>query len=433
MARISDPDTSPRTYPEGMVLVRRSAKDPSLIPEHSSVDDVAEWLLTDALKEEELLDLFEQLAWRLASAGLPLNRASLHVGTLHPQLIGFTWIWSSADGICDEMKVADGMMSTDSYRRSPLFRVIEHGEHFRAHGLDPSLQARYPLMKDLAREGITDYLAMPLGPGKPYHEAITVATRLKGGFSEEDIRAFSKIKRLFALHVERHMALRIANNVITTYLGRAAAKKVLEGSIKRGSGDAICSIIWVSDLRGFTDLSDRLAARDVLTVLNAYYEVLAGAVISHGGEVLKFIGDGLLAVFPYTCEEDSREAAEAALAAAGDAQREISRLNRQPPAALAPIGGWNPLRTGIAIHDGEVFFGNVGAPERLDFTVIGRAVNEASRVEAMSKPLGRSILITGKAARHLKQPLEDLGQHHLRGLAEPVTLFAPRSPLVQTG
>ena len=208
---------------------------------------------------------------------------------------------------------------------------------------------------------------------------------------------------------------------------------MLRGSIKRGAGEAIRAIIWVSDLRGFTDLSDRLAGSDIVALINAYFERLAGAVMAEGGEVLKFIGDGLLAVFPYAHFKNERAAAQASLAAAEQALRAVDDLNRATPPELAAIDGWRPLRSGIALHEGEVFFGNVGAPDRLDFTVMGSAVNTASRVEALTKSLGRPVLITEPVARMLDRPLDHLGEHTLRGLAIRWRFSVPSRPCLANG
>ena len=379
-----------------------------------------------AMRENDLLSLFESLTWRMVTAGLPLDRASLHVGTLHPQLFGFAWNWSRADGLCDEVRVAEESLKTDSYRLSPLFRVIEYGETFRGDTQDKEMIAQYPFLGELAAQGIAEYVALPIGGGDSYHNAATIATERSSGFSGEEFASMEQILRLFAIHVERHIALRIASNVLDTYLGHIAGVKVLDGSIKRGSGEAIRAIIWVSDLRGFTDLADRLTGSQMILLLNAYFEALAGAVLTQGGEVLKFIGDGLLAVFPLPPDHvRGQSAARAALDAARQALEAIEEINRNPPSALAAIDGWNPLRTGIALHEGEVFFGNVGTADRLDFTVIGRAVNETSRVEALSKSLKRSILVTEPVARRLNVSWEDLGRHSLRGVTEPVTILSP--------
>jgi len=419
-------DPAPRYYPPFVSLMRRSGRRREVAGQVAGFDAIEAWLLDDAAAEDDTLPLFEQLVWRLVAAGLPLDRASLHVGTLHPQVYGFAWNWNVTDGLCDEVKVAEGALQSDSYRRNPLYSVIEHGAPYRGRTADPAAVARYPLMTELATQGIVEYLALPLRAGGQYHNAATVATRCEDGFSDEQLARLQHVLKLFALHVERQIQRRIAGNVLDTYLGAAAGGRVLEGLIKRGDGESIRSVIWVSDLRGFTELSELLSGPDMIAVLNAYFECLAGAVLDHGGEVLKFIGDGLLAVFPFAAFVTENAAAQAALAAAEQACTELARLNAEPLQRIASIAGWRPLRTGIALHDGEVFFGNVGAPERLDFTVIGRAVNAASRVEALSKSLGRPILITEAVAGSLDRPLDDLGRHALRGVAEPIAIFAPR-------
>jgi adenylate cyclase len=422
-------DPAPRSYTASVSVLRRADRGPSAAPGRTTIGEIEAWLLADAMSADDLLALFESLAWRLVAAGVPLDRASLHVGTLHPQVFGFAWNWERADGLCDEVKVAEATLKTDAYRRNPLFRVIEYGEVFRGDTGDPDTVSQYPLMAELARRGITEYDVMPLRAGGAYHNAASVATKQTGGFSDADRASLSHTLRLFALHVERHIASRIAANVLDTYLGVAAGEQVLHGSIKRGAGEAIRAIIWASDLRDFTDLSDRLAGSDIVALINAYFERLAGAVMAEGGEVLKFIGDGLLAVFPYASFKSEHEAARASLAAAERALQAVDDLNRAAPPELAIIEGWRPLRTGIALHEGEVFFGNVGAPDRLDFTVIGSAVNTASRVETLTKSLGRPILITEPVARMLDRPLDHLGKHALRGLATPLAIFSPRTPM----
>lgn len=420
------PDPAPRRYPPSVDLLRRASRGPAAAPAGTTVEQIEAWLLADAIGEDDLLPFFESLVWRIVAAGLPLDRASLHVGTLHPQLTGFGWNWNRADGLCDEVKVAQASIQTDAYRRNPLFRVIQHGEVVRGSTSDGAAFERYPLLAELAAQGFTDYIAMPLRAGGAYHNAATAATRRPGGFSAAQLARLNRILGLFALHVERHIALRLAGNVLDTYLGAAAGGRVLRGSIARGAGAPISAVIWASDLRGFTDLADRLDERHMIALLNAYFEALAGAVMDHEGEVLKFIGDGLLAVFPYAAFGDERQAARASLAAAEQALRAVARLDVDAPGELAQVEGWRPLRTGIALHEGEVFFGNVGAPARLDFTVIGRAVNAASRIEALSKTLGRPILISGPVARWLDAPLDHLGEHTLHGLATPVAIFSPR-------
>jgi len=374
-----------------------------------------------------MLTLFERFVWRLVAASLPLDRASLHIGTLHPQIYGIAWNWNLDDGVCDEVKVTAAVLESDAYKKNPLYRVIEFGEAYRGDTRDAATTERHPLMADLAKQGIVDYVALPLRTGGAYHNAATVATKQEGGFSDAQIADLKWVLKLFTLHVERHIALLLAGNVLDTYLGAAAGGRVLRGSIKRGDGEAIRAVIWVSDMRGFTDMADRLGGRDTTAVLNAYFERLVEAVLSHGGEVLKFIGDGLLAVFPYASFDDESAASRASLDAALEALDNVEELCKAPPEDLAAIDGWRPLHTGIALHEGEVFFGNVGAPDRLDFTVIGRAVNAASRIEALSKTLRYDVLVSEPVADRLEGPLVDLGEHSLRGLAEKVSIFGLRA------
>lgn len=413
-------DPSPRQYPSFVTLKQRVSGGQTLAPATTTIDEIEAWLLGAALHQREMLELVDGLVWRMVAASLPIDRASLHVGTLHPQLAGFAWNWARADAICDEVKVAEAALSTDSYKRNPLYRVIEYGESIRIDTSDPDAVARYPLVADLAKSGIVEYIAVPLS-GADYHNAATIATRRQGGFTAGERRQIARLLKLFALHVERHIALRIADNALSAYLGGLAARKVLSGAIKRGLGEPIRAVIWGSDLRGFTDLTERLSGSDMIALLNAYFEEMAGAVLAQGGEVLKFIGDGLLAVFPL--EGDGRAAARAALAAARDAMERFVKLNAAPPASIAAIEGWRPLRSGIALHEGEVFFGNIGAPERLDFTVIGPTVNQASRVEALQKELGRPVLITEAVAALVDEKLEFLGRHGLRGVPQPVAIY----------
>ena len=392
------------------------------MPEPQTAAQVETWLLEDAVRVGTLLELYEMFVWRLVVAGLPLDRASLHVGTSAP----------ATHRLCLELEYRRRTDGRGQGRRGDTCdRCLP--AHLRSRSCSrparrssstrwTGLQTRFGLTADLIELGITQYIAFPLG-GAGYHNVATIATRQPGGFTTQQRDALERLLRLLALHVERHIAMRIASNVLDTYLGKLAGARVLEGSIKRGAGTRISAVIWASDLRGFTDLSDRLAPADMLALLNAYFEAVTGSVIAHGGEVLKFIGDGLLAVFPHDAEYGAENAAEAAVAAALAAEQAVARLNNSPPEALAAIDGWRPLRSGIALHEGDVFFGNIGAPERLDFTVIGRAVNGASRVESMTKQLGHTIVLTAPVADRLKARPKSLGRHALRGMAEPIEIF----------
>jgi adenylate cyclase len=211
-------DPSPRKYPPAVSLIRRSSRGAASGLAAKSYADIELWLLEQALAETDLLLLFESFAWRLVAAGLSLDRASLHVGTLHPELIEFAWHWNSADRLCDEVKVAPAVLQSDMYRRNPLFAVIEHGERFRGDTRDAQMRERFPLIAELAASGITDYIAEALTTGGGYHNAVTLATKSPEGFTANERRSIKRVLQLLGLHVERHIVQRIARNVLNTSL-----------------------------------------------------------------------------------------------------------------------------------------------------------------------------------------------------------------------
>lgn len=424
---------SPRIHTRFVTPRRRSARGSGLAAGTKSPSDIERWLTGEAITVANPLDLFEAFCWHLLAAGIPIHRAVLSTGTLHPQLVGLSWQWEERDGLCEELLVAADVRDAIQYKESPMYRVIEFGETVRADLTDPDTIGRFPVFRDLAAEGMASYVAMPLTANIGFNRkvmSITMASRARNGLSGQVLADIGRLLRLLAPHIARMMAEQIAANVAAAYLGAAAGRRVMEGSIQRGAGEPVDAVVLVADLRRFTDLSGRLAPEDVLALLNAYFEALVGAVEAEGGEVLKFMGDGLLAVFPIPdasadAEPPRADAAARACRAAAEALAALEALNRDPPPPLAAIEGWRPLQAGLALHLGRVFFGNVGAPGRLDFTVIGPAVNIAARVEGMTKELGRPLLLTEPVAEALPEALEHLGAFTLRGIEEPVALYAP--------
>ncbi|MEM8855514.1 MAG: adenylate/guanylate cyclase domain-containing protein [Pseudomonadota bacterium] len=419
-----DEDARKPPLPDFITLLR--TMEAPAVPDglYKTVEDVEAYLLQEAVTIDDLLELFVNLVVRLNAIGLKLQRASLHTGTLHPMLYGFAWVYETQRGICNEVQVGKAAQQSPSYLLNPLHEILTEGGLVRGGPTDPHM-ARFPLMAELEEQGITDYVAVALRSGGSYHNAVTLATGAEGGFGDETVAALKRLLPLFGLHVERHISLRITRNIAVTYLGPAAGQEVLSGSIQRGDGRLIEAVIWLSDLRRFTILSEELGNEPMIALLNAYFGCLVEAVMSHGGEVLKFMGDGVLAVFPHKQFGTPKAAANAALAAARTALNAVAEMNRNPPEALHNVSGWAPLRTGIGLHDGSVFFGNVGGSERLDFTVIGSSVNEASRVEALSKAFDRQILMTQSVAALVDDTLDHLGAHALRGIATPVNLYSP--------
>jgi adenylate cyclase len=230
----------------------------------------------------------------------------------------------------------------------------------------------------------------------------------------------TRISQRVAVLCDIHGQRWIATNVLNAYLGPKTGPRVLAGQIRRGTGEELTVVLWSSDLRGFTERSDRLPGDQMIWILNALFDVQAQAIARHGGEILKFMGDGLLAIFPIDDGARADRAATSALEAAQEALAAVRHLNGEPP-----MMGERPLEIVVALHVGTVVYGNIGAAERLDFTVIGPAVNLVSRLEATAKTLNTQIVLSDDFARAYGKPLISLGHYPLRGLAKPQELFAP--------
>ncbi|MEP1209231.1 MAG: adenylate/guanylate cyclase domain-containing protein [Rhizobiaceae bacterium] len=414
-----DIDHAPRSYAPGVRLLGRRkfecAQQDSL-----SVEDVQHWLLRAASKMANAHALVEGFACRVACAGLGVDRMILNVGTLHPQAYGYAWHWNILDGICDEIQIGEDTLLSDQYRKNPIFRVIEFGEVARVQLNRGTASQQSSLMAELANAGFTDYIATPLSASGEKYNAVTLATLQDGGFEQSQLDQLSGLLDVFALHVERHIVSRIAQNISHTYLGQMAGERVVRGTIKRGSGISIRAIVWSSDMRDFSGLSEQNENRVVADVLNNYFSALADAVIRNGGDVLKFVGDGLLAVFPLAEFDSPESAAIAASKAAREAVAELDKLNHD----MGKQVSWRALQTGIGLHLGDVFFGNIGSSRRLDFTVIGDAVNIATRIEGLCKTLKRDVLLSSSVARLLGDEAQPMGSHALKGIQKFEEIFA---------
>jgi len=289
---------------------------------------------------------------------------------------------------------------------------------------DPAAGSTYPIMNTLAAAGFTDYWGFPLKREAHSYTLVTLATRQVGGFSSGTVEAVEALLPALALNVEIVSRGKVAEHVLDAYLGQRIGKRVLAGDIKRGFGETIDAVIWVSDMRDFTNLSDRIDSAEMIRLLNAFFELLVDTVHGRGGEVLKFVGDGMLAIFPILDTHSAAAAAGAAVAAAQEGLAAVESLNEAGSTGPTMDSSWRPLDMGIALHRGPVFFGNIGSKDRLDFTVIGPAVNLAARVEPLSKDTGRRLLLTAKVAELIEKPLEQLGNFRVRGLTHSVALFS---------
>ncbi len=278
----------------------------------------------------------------------------------------------------------------------------------------------FPVLAEFKQAGGTDYIAMPLKYSSGAINCITWASDRAGGFTEAEVDGLTEIAEALAIIVELQSTRRIASQLMDTYVGHRTGERVLSGAITRGATQTIHAVIWFCDLRGFTALADSLPLDRLVAMLNDYFEAIVTAVVGEGGEALKFMGDGLLAIFELNTTDDAPARCAAALRAATVASEKIAARNLDRRAAGEP-----EIRFGLALHLGEVTYGNIGAPKRLDFTVIGPAVNHAARLEKIASELGRHVVTSASFAAAAQSSFESLGMHHLRGVTEPQEVFAP--------
>jgi adenylate cyclase len=391
-------------------------------PTSDSLDAIAEWLVGEAREIPEGLDAFDEFAWRMLATGLPLLRVTLHSGTLHPQFLGTTLIWWRTSGQSEQTLIAHEITDLIHYEDNPVQRVCIGGETLRRRLGAPDETLDFAVLRELRAQHATDYLALPIRSvhGRNHYYMVTYVTDRPGGFTAEEIADMTRVSQRLAIVCDIQGLRWVATNLLNAYLGPKTGPRVLAGQIRRGTGEELTVVLWSSDLRGFTERSDRLPGDRMIAILNALFDAQAKAIHDHGGEILKFIGDGLLAIFPIEDSASASRAATDALEAAQEALAAVRRLNGEPSMADEP-----PLEIVVALHVGSVVYGNIGAAQRLDFTVIGPAVNLVSRLEAKAKILNTAIVVSDDFARAYGKPLVSLGHHPLRGLAGRRELFAP--------
>ena len=383
----------------------------------SNLNIFSDWLLSNAGNTTSVHELVIQLSHCLFSSGVPIWRLQLLIRTLHPELFatGYTW-WRDTDAV-ETFSAPHDVLETREHKESPYMPILDGAGGVRRSLDGPDPQFDFPILEELHARGATDYVAMPLLFSDGQINIITLVSDRSGGFSTEELGQFYEILPVLSRLFEVHALRRTAITLLATYLGKHSGQRVLEGSIKRGDGEDIHAVIWFCDLRDSTALTEALAREEYLALLNRFFDCMAGAVLDHGGEVLKFIGDAILAIFPIE-DPASPEAAERAIDAAQDAQREITLINQQ-----GAERGEKAIGFGIGMHIGNLMYGNIGTPGRLDFTVIGSAVNETSRIEGMCKTLDQNILLSAEFSRHFPTRLVSLGMHTLRGVSTPQELF----------
>jgi adenylate cyclase len=393
------------------------------------------WVVREGINGVAAAALFDSLCQRLVIAGVPLWRGFVGMPTLHPQLGGYSYTWRRDLSAIEPAQFGRGDEYDEILQNSPFGHLIRQMEnstqesdpwlYLRRRLAGPERRLDFPILKELAAAGASDYFAEVVrfgADGDPSHGTgigYSFATDRPGGFRDDDLVLLQAVLPAVSLAMMTHAGHTIASGLLGAYLGGDAGGRVHAGAVERGSVESVRAVLWYADIRGFTAIADSTPGLVVIELLNAIFETLTASLRPRGGQVLKFLGDGMLAIFPFV-DATQDEICSQALDAAAEAMDGLDRLNTARQEAGKPIAAVD-----LALHLGEVLYGNVGAVDRLDFTVIGPAVNEVARIETLCEPLGRKVLISAELAALVgdRRRLEPLGCHTLRGVREPRQIY----------
>jgi adenylate cyclase len=379
---------------------------------------VVRWLTNDTQDERFIDNIFAELCVRLHRAGIPVKRAAIHIRVQHPQWLGARILWDEKLRDAEISRVDYDVRERPEYIGSPAKEIHEGSTEVRENlERAPSLGRKHAFYDDLRARGLTDYVAWPLYHTLGKRHFVAFATNRPAGFDDTHIAGLSGLLPALALVSEIRIANRLARTLLETYVGSHASELILAGDTRRGSGTTVRAAIMICDLRDFTRISDNWPRDEVIDLLNGYFDAMSEPIARHGGEILKFIGDGLLAIFPL----DEPSACANLLRAVSEARQAMAALNERNAES-----GRAPLNYGIGVHVGDVMYGNIGSRTRLDFTVIGPAVNMACRLEALTKQLDRKVLLSRAFADFVEADfdLERVGEYPVRGFNDPIELFA---------
>jgi adenylate cyclase len=381
-----------------------------------NLQTLTDWLIDGARTATSPTEMMADTCERLVEAGLPLWRVGIFVRTLHPDVFGRSFIWRPGAEV--KVTAADfDVIDSVEYKTSPLAVLYESGSEVRLRFDDPASR-RFPFLDDMRAEGVTDYIALPMHFADNSLHSASWTTKQPGGFSDDEIATLRALARPLARVIEIMSLRRTAAMLLDTYVGNRAGERILGGQIRRGHTDTMHAAIWLSDLRGFTALSDRLPAETVVEILNHYFDCQVSTIRAHGGEVLKYMGDGLLAVFPIAEDGgNTRDVCAQALEAAHESRASVAALHYTIGEAV------ERFRFGVALHVGKVLYGNIGGGNRLDFTCIGPAVNLAARLEKIAGRLSRTVVASAGFADNCRVGWADLGEFPIAGFAKAERVY----------
>ncbi len=372
---------------------------------------LSDWLIASRERRQRTTLLFDGFCRLLLTLGLPIERVTLHLRQLHPQIGARSCHWERQSGGAIETGWQHGSEDDSIFLNSPIRIVYETTRTLHCR-IDPDAETyEYPILRDLAERGYRDYAALPLHFSTGQTNVLTIATLARDGFSQSDLEIVRTALPYLAVLLELNHVHRTARELLATYLGRNTGEAVLRGTIKRGDVRRIEAALWICDLRGFTALSQAQGLEHLIPLLNDYFDAIGEAVHTEGGEILKFIGDAVIAIF--SVGDDAQGGTAACRAALTAAEHAVANLEARTQG----------MRCGIALHFGEALYGNIGFGDRLDFTVVGPDVNLLSRLEPLAAEADPPIVLSAAFGALCDRPLQSLGEHRLKGIESPQEVF----------
>lgn len=397
--------------------------------EPSLMQQVHDWLIDQALGEPDIVELFEGVCLRLSGIGVPVGRGMLMWPTLHPLFQAENVLWRRGRRAeLEQFRHQDS--ESEAWLRSPMRVMLESGiPVLRRRLTGPEKMLDFPILDDLAGEGFSDYLLMatPLFGASLHRDErrrgiiVSWTSDRPGGFSDSDLAGLQRMQHRLAIACKTALQERIARNITEAYLGRLTGEKVFRGSIRLGDGEQTQALVWYSDLRGSTHLAETMQSVDFIELLNSYFECAARPVIATGGEVLAFVGDAVLGIFPIETEFERARITRDVVLALKDSLAYADRIDAERAAA-----GLQRFRYGIGLNVGSVMYGNIGVPERLAFSAIGPTVIEVARIEKLTKRLGARVLATREVASVEPHLWRSLGAQALEGVGDAQEVFSFR-------
>ncbi len=412
---------------------------PISILSNQKTEEVINWLFSEGRQKKSIPDLFNSFIGQVQKLDISILRSSILVLPLHPEVYAARYSWQPKDkdfhkvttnyllsknihdyetSYIEEMNFAYGGINQDDYKRSPYQKLDDGAPLVHCNIRAEQISFEFPILEDLKAIGATGYLAIPLENSFGPRSTIAWATNKEYGFNSEDIELLKSISTFFSLVLETHVNRYVTETLLKIYLGQETGKRVLKGIVQKGNIETIEAVIWYSDLRGFTTLAETTGSSILVGWLNEYFEIISESIEQYHGEILKFIGDAILAVFPVEKDDQRKDICKNVLKAAHEANDALAMLNTKRTKLRIPL-----LDHGIALHQGVVQYGNIGSLKRLDFTVIGQAVNLASRLEGLCGKTGTQVLVSEKFASYCDDELTLIGTFDLKGISNAQRVY----------